>query len=270
MRRVCSILCNRRYGFCLHSVCSSPRLLGSVPSFSCGSSTVFQGGEPVTGCRESKMVVHDTRRLLRLVNVETMKKRLRSIDEACIPYSHILRLSQTMGIAASDLEAEEFVKALDAAGVVFIFRGKVYLHPQQVADLVANAFPLPLPSENDLHFQQLQRLRRKREEIDKAAQRKVRSVLWSGLGVLTIQTALFIRLTFWELSWDIMEPITFFVTSGGFIVCYAYFLITSREPTYEDFAKSVFHAEHQKLIERKHFNSKKLNELERQSLEGRS
>ena len=39
-------------------------------------------------------------------------------------------------------------------------------------------------------------------------------VLWGGLaGVMAVWGVCF-RLTFWELSWDVMEPITYFIGSG--------------------------------------------------------
>jgi len=35
-------------------------------------------------------------------------------------------------------------------------------------------------------------------------------VAYSGFAVLAAQTAFFARLTYWELSWDVMEPIAYF------------------------------------------------------------
>ncbi|ENN80153.1 hypothetical protein YQE_03417, partial [Dendroctonus ponderosae] len=37
------------------------------------------------------------------------------------------------------------------------------------------------------------------------------------------------RLTWWEYSWDIMEPVTYFVTYGTVIATYAYFVLTKEE-----------------------------------------
>ena len=34
------------------------------------------------------------------------------------------------------------------------------------------------------------------------------------------------RLTWWEYSWDIMEPVTYFVTYGTSLIMYAYFVLT--------------------------------------------
>lgn len=50
-------------------------------------------------------------------------------------------------------------------------------------------------------------------------------MLWAGLVLLITQWSLFLRLTFWELSWDVMEPISYFFTSLWGILAYCYFLV---------------------------------------------
>jgi len=53
--------------------------------------------------------------------------------------------------------------------------------------------------------------------IDADAAAHVRRELWCGLGLVATQTLGFMRLTFWELSWDVMEPVCFYVTSLYFM-----------------------------------------------------
>lgn len=43
---------------------------------------------------------------------------------------------------------------------------------------------------------------------------------------MAFQFGFLARLTWWEYSWDIMEPVTYFVGYGTAIVFYAYFVIT--------------------------------------------
>lgn len=40
------------------------------------------------------------------------------------------------------------------------------------------------------------------------------------------------RLTWWEYSWDVMEPCTFFITYLGSILCYTFYLATKTLPQY--------------------------------------
>jgi len=132
-----------------------------------------------------------------------------------------------------------------------------------IVDLVRKAMPLALTPENDPGKEELKQLQAQLEDINKLAHKQVRRILWSGLGFLITQVGLFFRLTFWEFSWDVMEPITFFTTTTGLVVGYAYFLITSRDPTYRDFMERMFESRQRKLIQRQNFNLEKYLELQR-------
>eukprot|EP00253_Pinus_taeda_P018167 PITA_18167 len=204
-----------------------------------------------------KIAVDEARKLLRLADVEALKKRLESDGHEFITYPDLLKLCQGTGVAHSDEEAVEFAKILDEAGVVLIFRNKV-------AELVRNAVPLALTAEDDPRRQELERLQKEKEEIDRIAHKHVRRVLWSGLGSLSVVTILFFRLTFWEFSWDVMEPIAFFGTTGGLIVGYLYFLVTSRDPTYQDFMKRLFLRRQRKLCKKRKFDVDRFLELQKQ------
>jgi hypothetical protein len=131
----------------------------------------------------------------------------------------------------------------------------------QIVDLVRKAMHLALTPENDPGKEELKQLQAQLEDINKLAHKQVRRILWSGLGFLITQVGLFFRLTFWEFSWDVMEPITFFTTTTGLVVGYAYFLITARDPTYRDFMERMFESRQRKLIQRQNFNLEKYLEL---------
>ncbi|KAI8001969.1 hypothetical protein LOK49_LG09G01486 [Camellia lanceoleosa] len=107
-------------------------------------------------------------------------------------------------------------------------------HTAKVVDLVRRAVPLALTPEDNPRRDELKKLQEKKEEIDMLAHKQVWRILWSGLGLAIMQVGLFFHLTFWELSWDVMEPIAFFITTTtGLVIGFAYFLFTSRDPTYQ-------------------------------------
>ena len=58
------------------------------------------------------------------------------------------------------------------------------------------------------------------------AERRTTILAWSGLCYMAIQFGFLARLTWWEYSWDIMEPVTYFVTYGTAIAAYVYYVIT--------------------------------------------
>ncbi|CAI9288232.1 unnamed protein product [Lactuca saligna] len=205
----------------------------------------------------------EAKKLMRLVNVEAMKMKFSTEGKEMISYSELLQACENIGVAKSVDEAKAFAKVLDEAGVVLIFRDKVYLQPEKVVDLVRRAVPLALTADDDPRREELKQLQAKQEEIDRLAHRQVRRILWTGLGFALAQVGIFFRLTFWELSWDVMEPVAFFGTTAGLIVGYAYFLITSRDPTYQDLMKRLFLSRRRKLMKKHNFDFERFMELQK-------
>lgn len=130
--------------------------------------------------------------------------------------------------------------------------------------MVRRAVPLALTAKDDPRRDELKKLQEKKEELDILAHKQVRRILWSGLGMAVVQVGLFFRLTFWEFSWDVMEPIAFFTTTTGLVIGYAYFLFTSRDPTYQDLMKRLFLSRQRKLIKKHGFDVGRFMELQKQ------
>lgn len=65
-------------------------------------------------------------------------------------------------------------------------------------------------------------------DLDLAAVRKTNILAWVGLGFMSVQFGILARLTWWEYSWDIMEPVTYFVTYGTAMAAYAYYALTKQ------------------------------------------
>ncbi|KAK4278171.1 hypothetical protein QN277_016054 [Acacia crassicarpa] len=241
-------------------ICSSPEDSGYWRSSDNGCNAEKQSGKSDT------MSFSEAKKLIRSVNVESLKSKLESVGKEVIPFSELLQVCENTGVARSPEEASAYARVLDEAGVILLFRDKVYLHPQKVADLVRRAVPLELTCE-DSTGEELRKLQEKKLEIDTLAHKQVRRILWCGLGGSLLQVGLFFRLTFWEFSWDVMEPVAFFVTSAGLVVGYAYFLFTSRDPTYQDFMKRLFISRQKKLIKRYNFDVERYKELQRRTIQ---
>ncbi|CAG0921680.1 unnamed protein product [Notodromas monacha] len=61
------------------------------------------------------------------------------------------------------------------------------------------------------------------EEMAFKSERRTTVLTWMGLGYMAVQFGVLARLTWWEYSWDIMEPVTYFVTYGTAMAAYAYY-----------------------------------------------
>nr|CAD7196684.1 unnamed protein product [Timema douglasi]CAD7398515.1 unnamed protein product [Timema poppensis] len=76
---------------------------------------------------------------------------------------------------------------------------------------------------------ELKPLEEKRNELDLLSNRRTNVLTWVGLGLMSVQFGILARLTWWEYSWDIMEPITYFVTYGTSMAAYSYYVLTKQE-----------------------------------------
>ncbi|KAA8531801.1 hypothetical protein F0562_006482 [Nyssa sinensis] len=208
---------------------------------------------------EAKLTVEDARKLLRVSQLEMVKSKLRQIPKSSISYSEFVQIC--VEACSSTYQGLEFAKMLDEFGTVIVLGDVVFLWPDQVLKAIQGLMPMPEAHPNDPRRKEFEEMEKQKITIDKKAESLVRRELWCGLGFLLVQTATFMRLTFWELSWDVMEPICFYVTSMYFMAGYAFFLRTAREPSFEGFFQSRFGAKQKRLMKINNFNVGRYNEL---------
>ncbi|KAL0926158.1 hypothetical protein M5K25_004551 [Dendrobium thyrsiflorum] len=207
----------------------------------------------------SKMVISvaDLRKVLKASQIEAARAKLRGIPSSYVGYSEFAEICREAAVG-SDECAREIAAALDHSGAVIVLADVVFLRPEQLARAIESVItPQPIP----LRTNELKEMEVEKAAIDRKAEAQVRRELWAGLGLLLIQTAGFMRLTFWELSWDVMEPICFFTTSLYFMLGYAFFLRTAKEPSFEGFFSSRFAAKQKRLMKSHGFNLSKFNAL---------
>ena len=131
-----------------------------------------------------------------------------------------------------------------------------------MAKSIASLIPsLVNQNEGSKGNEELEEMEKQKTMIDMEADQQVRRELRWGLGFLVAQTAALMRLTFWELTWDVMEPICYFITSSYFMGGYAFFLTTSKEPSFEGIYQSRFMAKQKHLMKLHNFDIHKYNRL---------
>ena len=131
----------------------------------------------------------------------------------------------------------------------------------QVAKAIQGLLPVRGAKVHDSVRKELGEMEKQKSAIDSRADTLVRRELWGGLGFLVVQTVAFMRLTFWELTWDVMEPICFYLTSMYFMAGYTFFLRTSKEPSFEGFYQARFSNKQKRLMKLRNFDIERYNQL---------
>ncbi|GMN35445.1 hypothetical protein TIFTF001_005308 [Ficus carica] len=211
-------------------------------------------GDPLFG-----LSVSDARKILRLAQVEKLKSKLREIPESSIKYSEFFRIC-VEGCENED-QGAEFAKMMDESGNVIVLGNVVFLRPEQVAKSMESIISQSIATPNDPRRKELKQLERQKALIDQKAREQVRGELYCGLGFILAQTLAAMRLTFWELSWDVMEPICFFVTSIHFALGYTFFLRTSTEPTFQGYFQRRFVVKQKRLMVIHNFDVERYTQL---------
>ncbi|KAJ9567416.1 hypothetical protein OSB04_003382 [Centaurea solstitialis] len=203
--------------------------------------------------------VNDARKIMRFSQLQKVRSELKRIPRSSVSYSEFLTVC--IDSCTNHEQGLEFSRMLDQAGDVIVLGNIVFLHPDQLAKSMEKLMLQSMAIPNDPRKPQLEELERQKALIDKKSLSQVRGELYCGLGFLMVQTLAFMRLTFWELSWDVMEPICFFVTSLHFALAYVFFIRTSKEPTFESYFQRRFRTKQMKLMKVHNFDLQKYDEL---------
>ncbi|XP_076141946.1 calcium uniporter protein, mitochondrial isoform X2 [Alosa pseudoharengus] len=108
---------------------------------------------------------------------------------------------------------------------------------------------------------QIRPLEKVKAELSRKAERRTTWVLWGGMAYMATQFGILARLTWWEYSWDIMEPVTYFITYGTAMAMYSYFVLTRQEYVYPDARDRQYLLFFHRGAKSKRFDIEKYNEL---------
>lgn len=146
----------------------------------------------------------------------------------------------------SPAETAEKLQLLQDSGMILVLEDLVYLRPREVTSAVLRALP-GVPSkvygmkQNELEEmqQEFEALRNNYDQAQRRAESRSRMIISSGLVLLCCQLAMFVRLTYYEFSWDVMEPISYFVGLSNAIMAYSYYLWNRRDFTFESWQRQL-------------------------------
>ncbi|MGH0153731.1 UNVERIFIED_CONTAM: hypothetical protein FKN15_025553 [Acipenser sinensis] len=109
--------------------------------------------------------------------------------------------------------------------------------------------------------QQLHPLEEVKGRLIRQAEARTTRLLWAGLAILSVQGGALSWLTWWVYSWDIMEPVTYFITYGSAIGFYSYFVLTKQDYVYPDSKDRQFLHYFYRGAKRQRFDVEKYNKL---------
>ncbi|XP_005082871.1 calcium uniporter regulatory subunit MCUb, mitochondrial isoform X1 [Mesocricetus auratus] len=115
--------------------------------------------------------------------------------------------------------------------------------------------------------EQLQPLEQVKARIEARSEAKTSGLLWAGLALLSVQGGALAWLTWWVYSWDIMEPVTFFLTFANSMVFFAYFIITRQNYTYSSVRSRQFLQFFHKKSQQQCFDVEQYNKLKEELAE---
>ncbi|XP_049922360.1 calcium uniporter protein, mitochondrial-like [Epinephelus moara] len=109
--------------------------------------------------------------------------------------------------------------------------------------------------------EQLQPLETIQIKLAKAADKRAWILGWAGLAYLSLQGGFLGYLTWYVFAWDVMEPVTYFISYTTSMIFFAYYILTKQDFLYTQARDRQFlHLFHQRARGQK-FNVQKYNEL---------
>ncbi|KAG7221841.1 hypothetical protein INR49_017017, partial [Caranx melampygus] len=118
--------------------------------------------------------------------------------------------------------------------------------------------------------QELSPLEKMKAQLSKTAEFHSSRVLWTGMALLSVQGGALAWLTWWVYSWDVMEPVTYFITYATSMGAFAYYILTKmatvicsflQDYVYPDAKDRQFLRYFYKGASKKKFNVQKYNNL---------
>ncbi|XP_075947454.1 calcium uniporter regulatory subunit MCUb, mitochondrial-like [Anarhichas minor] len=109
--------------------------------------------------------------------------------------------------------------------------------------------------------QELSPLEKMRAQLSHTADFRSSRVIWTGMALLSVQGGALTWLTWWVYSWDVMEPVTYFITYATSIGVFTYYVLTKQDYLYPDAKDRQFLRYFYKAASQNNFNVEKYNEL---------
>nr|XP_033812050.1 calcium uniporter regulatory subunit MCUb, mitochondrial isoform X2 [Geotrypetes seraphini]XP_033812058.1 calcium uniporter regulatory subunit MCUb, mitochondrial isoform X2 [Geotrypetes seraphini] len=157
--------------------------------------------------------------------------------------------------ARDEISSEHITEMDDIKSLVQSLHAALHLEDQQVRK------ERELLQKLDTLREQLHPFEQMKAGLEITAEAKSTKLMWVGLALLSTQGGALAWLTWWVYSWDIMEPVTYFITYGSAMAFYAYFILTKQDCVYPESKDRQFLHYFYRKAGKQHFDVDQYNRL---------
>jgi hypothetical protein len=231
------------------------------------------GGSSAAG---GVLSVDDVSMLVKRGYFYKIRQRCESDPRKTITVDEFYRWANEYGVDNSD--AKILLKALHTSAVVQHFESNaelskfIFLKPDELLFNVANSLGLRLLSKGDgTNLAALARVEREiavldqeKQKFDSIARKHANKLMFGLFVALLAQFGILADMVWIDFNWDIMEPITYFVTLTTVIGGFSFFIKSKRDYTYPALAERFANSKLRKLYIANRFNYKTWSALDQE------
>lgn len=232
-----------------------------------------------TGLEDGVLTVEDLNALVQRGYFYKIRARCESDERKSISVEEFYRWANEYGV--DQAAATTLLRALHTCAVVQHFESNaslsnvIFLKPDELLFNTANALGLKLLSKGDgTNLAALERVTSEISQLDAEkkgyellARKHASKLMYALFAYLLLQFGVLADMVWIDFNWDIMEPITYFVTLTTVIGGFSFFIKSKADYTYPALEERFANAKLRKLFIANRFNYKAWDSLNQQRVQ---
>lgn len=220
--------------------------------------------------------VDDVNGLVERAYFYKLRLRMESDPRKFMPLDEFLKMAADYGVEHE--QAMTLLRALHTAAVVQHYESNetlsqyIFLKPDELLHKVSDSLGLKLLSKADgTNFtalarveQEIAKLDKEKHVYDEIARKHAKKVMYALFAYMLVQFGVLADMVWIDFNWDIMEPITYFVTLTTLIGGFTFFIRSKTDYTYPALAQRIANSKLRKLYIANRFNYQAWSSLDQE------